>query len=347
MKRLLATLLASTLLMTSCSGKDTADSGAAPADTNPATTVETPAETIVLEFGMTSGVQSNEYKAVEFLNEKLKEKSNGALELNIFPDAQLGDDRAMIDQCMAGQLDMTFGETGRMGLWVKEAELFQLPYVFDDYEDLRTSLFETEEGKALVQKFADEKNILLIDTAYNGTRQTTSNFPIETIEDMKGMKLRVPNAQANLEFATNIGASPTPMAFSEVYLALQTNAVDGQENPLSAIKTSKFYEVQTNIAMTNHILNDQGYLVSKKTYDSLSPELQTVLTESIKEAVAYHTGIFEEDEANLVEFFKNEGVEITEPDMSAARAMMQPSYDRYLSESGEAGQKLYDALIKN
>ncbi len=347
MKKLLACILATSFIFTSCGAGGSAtteDTGATASDSSSDTTTGEP---IVLEFGMTSGVQSNEYKAVEFLNETLKEKSNGQLELNIFPDAQLGDDRAMIDQVMAGQLDMTFGETGRLGLWVKEAEIFQLPYVFDDYEDLRSSLFDTEEGQALIQKLEDENNIMLVDTAYNGTRQTTSNFPIETIDDMKGMKLRVPNAQANLEFATNIGASPTPMAFSEVYLALQTNAVDGQENPLSAIKTSKFYEVQSYIAMTNHILNDQGYLVSKQTYDSLSPELQTILIESIKEACAYHTALFQEDEANLIEFFKGEGVTITYPDTSGARAMMQPSYDRYLSESGEEGQKLYDAIMNN
>ncbi|MFV0503332.1 MAG: sialic acid TRAP transporter substrate-binding protein SiaP [Lachnospirales bacterium] len=355
MKKILASVLGVIFIFTSCGGGQGKDYKTENENKTIATedskaesdSQAEPIETITLEFGMTSGVQSNEYKAVEFLKEILGEKSNGALELNIFPDAQLGDDRAMIDQCIAGQLDITLGETGRLGLWLKEAELFQLPYVFDDYEDLRTSLFETEEGKTLIQKFEDELNIIFVDTAYNGTRQTSSNFPINSIEDMKGMKLRVPNAQANLEFATNIGASPTPMAFSEVYLALQTNAVDGQENPLSAIKSSKFYEVQSHIALTNHILNDQGYLVSKATFDTLTPELQNILMESIKEAVEYHTELFVEDEKGLIDFFEGEGVTITKPNMSKARAMMQPSYDRYLSESGDAGKALYDAIIGN
>lgn len=338
MKRLVAGLLTTTLFLTSCGG-DTVESN----DGDKGTTDNN--ETFVLEMGITPGIQSNEYKAVSFLGETIEEKSDGRLELKIFPDAQLGDDRAMLDQCSAGQLDLALGETGRLGLWVKEAELFQLPYVFESYDDLRDALFETQEGQDLIQKFEDEQNWIFVDTAYNGTRQTTSNFPIESIEDMKDMKLRVPNAQANLEFATNIGAAPTPMAFSEVYLALQTNAVDGQENPLSAIKSSKFYEVQSHIAMTNHILNDQGYIISKETYDSLPADLQDILVESIKEATEYHTSLFEDDEAALLEFFKENGVTITEPDMKDARAMMQPSYDRYLSESGEAGQKLYDALM--
>lgn len=345
MKKFLAGILTTSFLLASCGVSEPVDS----TDTSGTDVAETEeaVEPIVLEFGMTSGVQSNEYKAVEFLNETLQEKSDGALMLNVYPDAQLGDDRAMIDQCIAGQLDMTLAETGRLGLWVKEAEIFQLPYVFDDYDDLRSCLFDTEEGQALIQKFEDELNIIYVDTAYNGTRETSSNFPINSLEDMQGMKLRVPNAQANLEFATNIGASPTPMSFSEVYLALQTNAVDGEENPLSAIKTSKFYEVQDYIAMTNHIVNDNAYIVSKETYDSLSPELQDILIESIHEAAEYHTQLFIDDEADLIDFFKSEGVTITYPDTSGARAMMQPSYDRYLSESGEEGQALYDMIMED
>ncbi len=302
-------------------------------------------KTYVFEMGITPGTQSNEYKATQFLAEKLSEKSDGKIELKIFPDAQLGDDRAMLDQCSAGELDITLGETGRLGLWVKEAEIFQLPYVFDDFNDLKTTLFDTEEGKGLVKKFEDEKGWIFVDTAYNGTRQTTSNHAINSIEDMKNMKLRVPNAQANLEFAQNIGASPTPMAFSEVYLALQTNAVNGQENPLSAIKSSKFYEVQTHIALTNHILNDQGYIISKQTYDELPEDIQKILVEAIKETTEYHTQLFIDDESALIDFFKENGVTITEPDMSLARKKMQPSYDRYLSESGEEGLKLYNAII--
>lgn len=116
--------------------------------------------------------------------------------------------------------------------------------------------------------------VTLLSQAYNGTRQTTSNRAINSIADMKGLKLRVPNAATNLAYAKYVGASPTPMAFSEVYLALQTNAVDGQENPLAAVQAQKFYEVQKFLAMTNHILNDQLYLVSNETYKELPEDLQ-------------------------------------------------------------------------
>ncbi len=167
---------------------------------------------------------------------------------------------------------------------------------------------------------------------------------------MKNMKLRVPGAVANMEFARNMGASPETMAFSEVYLGLSTNAVDGQENPLSAINSMKFYEVQSHLAMTNHILNDQGYLVSMKTYNSLPEDLQTLLIETIEEVAEYHTSLFVEDEKNLITFFESEGLTITRPDLSTAWDKNAPSYTRYLSDCEsdgalDAAQELYNAIL--
>lgn len=339
MKKLLVVLVAFTFLLVGC-GNTKKDSGSGSGSGE-----KKSEEKIVLQMGITPGMQSNEYKAVEKLGKLLDEKTDGRVELKIFPDAQLGDDRAMIEQVTAGVLDLGLGESGRFGLWVKEAEIFQMPYVFSEFDNLKKALFETDAGKELVQKIEDEMGIMFVADAYNGTRQTSSNKAINSLEDMKNMKLRVPNAQANIDYATNVGASPTPMAFSEVYLALQTNAVDGQENPLSAIKTSKFYEVQTHIALTNHILNDQGYLVSKKTYDNLPKDIQKILIESIKEAVEYHTELFVNDEKDLISFFEENGVTITKPDVSSGREKMQPTYDRYLSENGDAGKKLYDTIM--
>ena len=144
---------------------------------------------------------------------------------------------------------------------------------------------------------------------------------------MEGLKLRVPTAPANLNYAKYSGASPTPMAFSEVYLALQTNSVDGQENPLSAIRAQKFYEVQPYLAMTNHIINDQLYLVSNSTMEMLPEDLQNVVKEAAEAAAEYHTKLFVDEEAGLKDFFKSNGVTITEPNTDEFKAAMQPVYD--------------------
>lgn len=183
--------------------------------------------------------------------------------------------------------------------------------------------------KRFKRKINNELGITILAQGYNGTRQTTSNKAINSINDMKGLKLRVPTAPANLNFAKYSGASPTPMAFSEVYLALQTHSVDGQENPLSAIRAQKFYEVQPYLAMTNHIINDQLYIVSNMTMEMLPADLQEVVKQAAEDAANYHTKLFVDEEASLKDFFKSNGVTITEPNTDEFKAAMQPVYDEY------------------
>lgn len=153
-------------------------------------------------------------------------------------------------------------------------------------------MLDTKFGQGLLKKIDKELNVQVLSVAYNGTRQTTSNRAINSIEDMKGLKLRVPNAATNLAYAKYVGAAPTPMAFSEVYLALQTNSVDGQENPLPTIQAQKFYEVQKYLALTNHILNDQLYLISNDTLADLPEDLQKVVKDAAAKAAEYHTKLF-------------------------------------------------------
>lgn len=295
-----------------------------------------------LKMGMAAGTSSNEYKAAQFFAKELKEKSKGEIELKLYPDAQLGkNDLDMMGQLEGGVLDFTFAELGRFSTFYPEAEVYTLPYVIKNFKHMQKSTFETKFGKDLLKKIETKKNIIVLSQAYNGTRETTSNRPINSIKDMKGLKLRVPNAPANLAFAKYSGASPTPMAFSEVYLALQTNSVDGQENPLSAIKAQKFYEVQKYLAMTNHILNDQLYLVSASTMEELPDNLQKVVKDAAIEAAKYHTSLFEKEESSLKDFFKSKGVTITEPKLDEFKAAMKPFYDQYVTKNGKVGQ---DAL---
>ncbi|ANU27098.1 sialic acid TRAP transporter substrate-binding protein SiaP [Planococcus versutus] len=299
-------------------------------------------EKVELKFGMVAGNQQNEYKAAEKLAEYVDKESDGQLTIKLYPNSQLGDDRAMLEQASEGSLDMALAETGRFGIWVPRASLMGLPYIVDNYEHITKVLNDTEYGKGLKEELATEHNWVLAGNAYNGTRQTTSNRAIESLADMEGLKLRVPEAQNLLDYAKYTGASATPMAFTEVYLALQTNAVDGQENPLSTIDAQKFYEVQDYLAMTNHVVNDVNYVVSKATMDKLPEDLKTILEDGIEEATAYHTSLFEEEEASLIEKFKEEGVTVTEPDLEEFKEAVSKAYPSYLKEIGEGS----DAYLK-
>ena len=335
MKKLIAAILViATMLTLAACGSSGSSAPAAQAD-----------KPVTLKIGFQANNGSNEYKAAELLAEKAKEYSNGTITVEIYPGGQLGDDRAMIDQVAAGALDMVFAETGRMGLWEPELEIFGYPFAFDDFDHMMRTLTETEYGKSINAKLEARGWKILAD-AYNGTRQTTSNKKIESIADMKGMKLRVPNAAANLAFAEYSGAAATPMPFSEVYLALKTNAVDGQENPLSTIDAQKFYEVQPYCALTGHIINDNNYIISKIVYDKLSAAQQEAITKATQEAAAFHTEAFTNDEQALIEKFQEEGVTITTPDKAPFREACAPMYDEYVSKYGDAAVKAIEEARK-
>ncbi|HHT7856807.1 sialic acid TRAP transporter substrate-binding protein SiaP [Pasteurella multocida] len=297
-----------------------------------------------LKFGMVAGPSSNEYKAVEFFAKEVKEKSNGKIDVAIFPSSQLGDDRVMIKQLKDGALDFTLGESARFQIYFPEAEVFALPYMIPNFETSKKALLDTKFGQGLLKKIDKELNVQVLSVAYNGTRQTTSNRAINSIEDMKGLKLRVPNAATNLAYAKYVGAAPTPMAFSEVYLALQTNSVDGQENPLPTIQAQKFYEVQKYLALTNHILNDQLYLISNDTLADLPEDLQKVVKDAAAKAAEYHTKLFVDGENSLVEFFKSQGVTVTQPDLKPFKVALTPYYDEYLKKNGEVGKMAIEEI---
>lgn len=291
-----------------------------------------------LKFGMQPGNTSIEYQTAQQFAKEVAEKSGGKIEVQLFPNAQLGDDRAMMEQLSDGALDFTYAESARFQIYYPVAEVFALPYMISDFETAQKALFETDFGKALLKDIHDNQHITVLSQGYNGTRETTSNRAIKSIEDMKGLKLRVPNAASNLAYAKYTGATPTPMAFSEVYLALQTNAVDGEENPLPTIQAQKFYEVQKYLAMTNHILNDQLILASNATLEEMPEDLRKVVETAAKNASEFNTEKFQEQEKSLRAEFEKAGMTITEPDLKPFKEAMKPYYDEFVKKNGEKAQ---------
>lgn len=213
-----------------------------------------------------------------------------------------------------------------------------------DFSHIQRAVFQTELGKNLVEKIQNELGIIILSQAYNGTRQTTSSKPINSIDDMKGLKIRVPNALSNLNFVKYSGAIPVPMSFSEVYVALRDGYVNGQENPLSTVRAQKFYEVQPYLALTNHILNDQLYVVRSEVIKNLPREFQEAIKESAEEAAVYHTKLFTDEEESLKEFFKENGMKITEPDLNGFEKAMEPIYEEFINKTGEIGKKAVEEI---
>ena len=286
---------------------------------------------------LTFGIQDAEthplYQgAVEF-KERLEELSGGEMTVTIYPSAQLGDFKAMIAQMQAGELDIVAAGYPDMSYMIPELKLVGEPYVIRDFEHLQ-KVVEGEFGQAIDQKL-EEAGIRMLDLWYYGTRQTTANQPIESIDDLKGLRLRTPNVPFLIDYAEAVGATPAPVAFQEVYLALQTNQVDAQENPLPTIDAMKFYEVQDNIALTNHFVASSAIYISAETWEGLSDEEKGWVQQAIEAGGDVNDGLLMEGEANLVATFRDRGLTVTEPDLAPFREAMQPYYDELEAEFGE------------
>ena len=285
-----------------------------------------------LTFGMQDNEVSNVYQGAQAFQAKLAELSGGEMTVNLFPSSTLGDFKAMVAQVQAGELDMVMTGYPDMSYIIPELKLIGAPYVVRDFDHLK-KIVAGPWGQKMDAKFA-EQGVQLLDVWYYGTRQTTANKPINSMDDLKGLRLRTPNVPFLIAYAEAVGATPAPVAFAEVYLALQTNQVDAQENPLPTIEAMKFFEVQSAIAMTNHFVASSAIQISKATWDSLSAEEQGWVREAVAAGGAVSDGLTFDKEKTLAADFAAKGLTITEPDLAPFREAMKPYYDQLEAEFG-------------
>jgi len=286
-----------------------------------------------LKLGMQLPETHPSYKGALEIKKKLEEASKGAMTLQIFPNSQLGDFKAMVGQVQAGDLDMAMTGYPDMSYIIPELKLIGAPYVISNYDHLKAVL-KGPYGQKMDAKFL-EKGIRVADVWYEGARHTTANKPIQSISDLKGLKMRTPNVPFLIEYARAVGATPAPVAFAEVYLALQTKQVDAQENPLPTIEAAKLYEVQKYIALTGHFIASSSILLGDKTWKKLSDNEKKWVSDAVKAGGVVSSGLVAEAEGKLVEFFKGKGLTISSPDTAPFREAMRPYYDKLEEEFGK------------
>lgn len=291
-------------------------------------------ETRVLRLGMQGTSGDPQYAGVEEAARLIAENSDGRLTLEIFPNSQLGTFTEMMEQVTLGELDLTLNPFGGMDPWVSRAVIASTAYVVQDFGHLE-AIIDSDWGQGVLEEMRTAHNWRTIDSWYFGTRQTTGNRAIETAEDFNGFRLRVPNSAPLLAWARAMGASPTPVAFAEVYLALQTNQVDGQENPLPTIDAMKFMEVQSHLSLTNHLVQDQLILMSEDTWNALSAEDQQIVQQAFVAGGDVNDEIVMTKESELVAKFEADGAIIVRPDTAPFQEAMTPVYAELDAEHGE------------
>lgn len=237
---------------------------------------------------------------------KLEERTEGRYEMEVFPASSLGKETAINEGLSLGTVDIIYTGVGFASNAYGPIAISDFPFTMRGLNHFM-AYRESDLFKELSDGYTDATGNQIVALTYYGARHVTSNKPILIPADMKDLKIRVPNAPAFVLFPEAVGANPTPMAFAEVYLALQQGVVDAQENPLPTIQFKKFYEVQTNINLTGHITNSLTTVVSGLTMSSMDEADQAILVEVLKEAADEATGQIIEAENTLADWFRGQG----------------------------------------
>ncbi len=293
-------------------------------------------------FGISAATGSlQEQTASEFArraNEKLGDKAV----VKVFDSSQLGKDKDMLQKIKLGTMHLTL-PSSTMPEIAPEYALFDLPFLIKDREQL-ARIDETLFKDVLVPA-AEAQGYRPLAIWENGFRQITNNVrPIDVPADLEGLKIRTPNSSWRVAMFEAYGANPTPMSFSEVFVALQTGVIDGQENPLTNIAAGKLNEVQKYLSLTNHVYSPAYPTVGIATFEKLDPEIQMVLAETAREMAfwARERGAAEDD--GLLQKLKDGGMQVNEANRQAFVDASKPLYEKFSNEV-ENGQALIDQAM--
>ena len=275
-------------------------------------------------------------------------KSGGKLKVNVFPGGVLGSDQANVSALQGGTLEMASMNSGIFASLVKDFEIYDFPFLFGNPKEA-DAVVDGPFGQSLHAKLQD-KGIVGLAYYELGFRQlTNSKRPINKVEDIAGLKLRVIPNPINIDWVSALGANPTPLPFPELYAALEQGAVDGQENPLATIQGAKLNEVQKYLTLTNHQYNPQSVVISKKFWDTLSADDKKVLQDAALESAKYQREQSRALAAGILDNLKKGGMQVTElapAEVAKLRDKMKPVVAKHSASVGDANVKAVMAEIE-
>lgn len=298
------------------------------------------------------GIQNPKGHPMEVSAKKLAEliatKSNDKIKIRVFSGGQLGGDLQTVSALQGGVTEMTVLNSGILGAQVKDFEVYDFPFVFENNKEA-DAVLDGDFGKNLHAKLED-KGIVGLGYWDLGFRNITNNRrPIKTLEDIAGLKLRVIPNPINIDWVSALGANPVSLAFPEVYTALEQKAIDGQENPITVIYANKMNEVQKYLTLTRHQYNPQSVIISKKVWDTFSPEEKQLFKDAVAEVTLFQRQLSREQEQVALQKLKESGMEINElppAEMAKFREKVAPVVEKYSSAIPETAAALKAELAK-
>jgi tripartite ATP-independent transporter DctP family solute receptor len=274
--------------------------------------------------------------------QQIQSRTGNRWAIEVFPASALGNEPTINQGLALGTVDMIYTGVAFAGATFRPIAITNAPYALRDFEHF-TAYRNSDLLREMMAGYNRQTNHNALALTYYGERHVTANRSIMRPEDMRGMKLRVPQAPLFLMFTRSVGANATPIAFAEVYLALQQGTVDGQENPLPTIQAKKFYEVQSHISLTGHITESLLTIVSGNTWRRLSDADKAIFQQVLKEASDRATNEIRRQEQELPAWFEQQGKTVQRPDRAAFRAAAVPLHNDAAAGAGWTREQ-YDRL---
>ncbi len=298
---------------------------------------------VVLKLGHIAEPVHPYGKGADYFAKLVAEKSNGAIEVQVFPSSQLGGQKDLVESMVYGGVDMALVGTAVLGQFQPQISIFDLPFLFKDREHAYKSLDTVgmDIGKGL-----EPRGIKLLGYMENGIRHLTNNVrEVKTPADMADLKIRVMNNKVYIEMMKALGASPTPMAFGELYSAMQQGTVDGQENPSAHIWTKRFFEVQKYASLTAHSYSPEPVIMSMITWNRLNDKQREIIQSAAKEAIDWQRKVATEQDKEYWDKIKASGkIKVTEVDRAPFKAATKPVIKMFASKVGQDNLDKIEAL---
>ena len=301
---------------------------------------------IVIKFSHVVATNTPKGQAADYFKKLAEERTKGRVKIEVYPNSQLYKDKEEMEALQMGAVQMLAPSLAKFApLGVKEFEVFDLPFIFDDYKELH-KITEGPVGKKLLSKL-EPKGLLGLAYWDNGFKVMSANKPLRTPADFRGIKMRIQSSKVLDSQMRSMGANPQVLAFSEVYQALQTGVVDGTENPPSNLYTQKMHEVQKYVTLSNHGYLGYAVLVNKKFWNGLPADIRTILDGAMKDATKFANDIAKKDNEQAMDLVRKSGrsqiITLTPQERAAWKTAMNKAHK---DNGARIGSDILNAVYK-
>lgn len=274
--------------------------------------------------------------------EEVEKNSKGRIKVKIYPNSTLGGDRDIVEGMQIGSIDIGL-VAGVLSNFEQSFNLLEIPYIFESEDEYKRTI-NGEAGDIMKDRLLENSGIRVLDFWDRGPREISSNKKIETVEDIKGLKIRIPEIEAMKVVWHAMGASPITMAWGEVYTALSQNVIEAEENPIPFMYSGRIQEVQSNISLTDHKFEYVTMSISERTWQSLSSEDQKIIKEASKNVAEWQNEEVKKVTSELLKEMEKSGVEVTVPDKRSFIEKAKPIAEKY---ANEVDSELYGIIKRN